>query len=61
MYEMVYEVLDCYNTVVEVKDQDIEEWLRSGTDIRIEIVMAMGRTHNICHIYILLYMKKILI
>lgn len=43
---MVYEVLDCYNTVVEVKDQDIKEWICSEMPIRREIVMAMGRSHN---------------
>lgn len=43
----MYKVLDQYNTVVRVEDGDIDAYIASGSEIKREIVQAMGKTHKV--------------
>lgn len=42
----MYKVLDKYNTVVRLDDSDIDAYIASRTEIKREIVQAMGKTHK---------------
>lgn len=42
----MYKVFDKYNTVVRVEDSDIDAFIASDTEIKREIVQAMGETHK---------------